>query len=177
MQRLAGSVSSAIGMRCTLATSAKSFACTGDGARHHPITGVTTKSLTGTQRSGSCPKTTTPDGSSPVSSWASRNAAAAASASSSSRAPPGNAGSPACVRIVRARSISKTSGPVSLSPSNTKTAEWRPWPSGGTNLVMLSAVMSRITSTTGCSQGGNVTATGSSTMPTRDQVVMPDLDL
>ena len=93
--RLSGATRSAIATRATSADSAESTAATCVGSRHHASTGVTSKRLCGTKSGGSIPMTSTPAGSSPVSSSASRRAVKALEVSVSSRAPPGKAGCPA----------------------------------------------------------------------------------
>ena len=62
---------------------------------------------------------------SPTSSWASRNAVAMASASPGSVAPPGNEIWPAWLRILAARSVSSSSGPLSPSAKSISTAAGR----------------------------------------------------
>src|SRR3954471_15374056 len=97
--RFAGSASALIGTSCTEATSAGSTTATGDGFRHQASTGDTPKLLTGTQSAGQIANGTTPAGSSPVSSSASRNAVRTRPSSpvpsSGSAPPPGNAICPA----------------------------------------------------------------------------------
>src|SRR5690606_19466400 len=72
--------------------------------------------------SGSEHRTSTPDGSTPASSHASRSAAATGPSSSGSMRPPGNAGWPAWLFSVAARSVSSTSGPSGPSPKRIRTA-------------------------------------------------------
>ena len=120
---------------------------------------MTTNPVTGTHRSGSCANTSTPDGSSPVSSWASRSAACTAESSPGSTAPPGSAGCPACARMVLARWISRRSR---SGPKSRSTAEWRPSPCGGTNRVRSSACRSGTRVAIGCSHSGRRSGDSSS---------------
>ncbi len=118
---------------------------------------VTAKLLGGSHSSGRVAKTSTPDGSSPVSSWASRRAAAVGEASVSSMDPPGKETWPGWERMSWARSVSRRSGPAGPSPKSISTAPLRaPAPSGGTNLLMSSAVIVLAPSRMGSSQAGRV---------------------
>ena len=98
---------------------------------------VTAKLLGGSHSSGRVPNTSTPAGSSPVSSSASRRAAAVGEASVASIEPPGKETCPGCERMSWARSVSSRSGPSGPSPKSISTAPLRaPEPSGGTNRLM-----------------------------------------
>ena len=92
MSRLAGSARSATPIRSTAATSPMSVGRTALGVRHQPSTGTTRNSLRAMNISGSGVSTSTPAGSRPVSSTASRSAAATGPSSLASILPPGNAG-------------------------------------------------------------------------------------
>src|SRR3954453_23051096 len=72
--RFAGSARALIGTSCTEETSAGSTTATADGSRHQASTGDTPKLLTDTHSAGQIANGTTPRGSRPVSSSASRNA-------------------------------------------------------------------------------------------------------
>lgn len=125
VNRFAGSVRTATGTRTTRATSAASTTRTGDGDAQCASTGVTRKPVGGMNRSGRAASGTTPDGSSPVSSRASRRAACTGPVSVGSSLPPGKATCPACERSVAARSVSSTSGPPDSASVNSISTEAR----------------------------------------------------
>ena len=124
------------------------------GSRHQPRIGVTAKLLGGSHSSGSSAKTSTPEGSRPVSSSASRSAASSA-VSPGSIVPPGNETWPGWERMWWARSVSSRSGPVSPSPNSISTAPRRgSASSGGMNRVRSCTVIARAPASSGCSQSG-----------------------
>src|SRR5690349_10524309 len=107
---------------------------------------------------GSTANTSTPSGSRPVSSWASRSAVATAS-SPSSEEPPGKDTCPGWDRMVWARSVSSRSGPSGPSPKSTSTAPSRGAGSaGGRNALRSSPVIVRTASRTGSSHSGRGTS-------------------
>ncbi len=98
ISRAAGSASSVRLTRSTAATSPVSTGATAHGCRHHASTGMTRNPVGGMNASGRVPITSTPAGSTPTSSAASRSAVPTGPSSPASMAPPGKAGWPACRR-------------------------------------------------------------------------------
>ncbi|OLM14663.1 hypothetical protein Ae505Ps2_4793c [Pseudonocardia sp. Ae505_Ps2] len=135
--RCAGSASTTNGTCSTASVSAGSTACSRVGVRQCPSTAVTWNPVSRISR-GSVATTSTPDGSSPVSSVASRSAVAAGSVSPGSARPPGKEISPEWWRSRRARRWSTTSGPSGPCPSSTSTADCRgpTWSAGRSFLLM-----------------------------------------
>ena len=148
MNRCAGSASSATGIRSTAATSPMSAGRTAEGFRHQASTGTTRNWLRSMNSSGSMPSTSTPAGSRPVSSAASRSAAATGPSSESSIAPPGKAGCPACRRSPSLRWMNRRSGPSGPAPKRISTADRLPPDVGGritrgTSMAAAAAASSR----------------------------------
>src|SRR5205823_58585 len=83
---------------------------TAHGRRHPASTGTTRNPVRGMKTSGKMPTTSTPPGSRPTSSTASRSAAPTGPPSPASMAPPGKAGCPACSRRSSLRWMNSRSG-------------------------------------------------------------------
>ena len=157
VSRAAGSASSPTLTRSTAATSPLSTGATADGRRHHASTGTTRNPVRGMNNSGSVATMSTPPGSTPTSSAASRSAAATGPPSAASIAPPGKAGWPACSRrpsLRWMRSTSGLSGPSRPSPNKMRTAEARPpraggWISGSISIEAAASASSRSHAGTG----------------------------
>ena len=116
---------------------------------------MTENPLGGSHSGGSSANTSTPSGSRPVSSSASRSAACSA-VSPGSMVPPGKDTWPGWERIVWLRSVSSRSGPCSgCSPKSMSTADSRvSSSSGGMKRVRSWTVIDRAASSTGRSQSG-----------------------
>ena len=149
--RAAGSASSATLTRSTAATSPASTGATTDGRRHQASTGTTRKPVRGMNSSGSVPTMSTPAGSTPTSSAASRRAAPTGPPSSASIAPPGKAGWPAWSRSPSLRWMKSRSGssdPSRPAANKMSTADARPpwaggWISGSISMVLAASASSR----------------------------------
>jgi hypothetical protein len=150
--RAAGSASSLTLIRSTAATSPWSTGATAHGSLHHASTGTTRKPVRGMNSSGRVAITSTPPGSTPTSSAASRSAAATGPESSASMAPPGKAGCPACSRSPWLRWMNSRSGPSGPSANRTSTADGLPPRSGGKLSRDISIVLAAAASS--CNHAG-----------------------